>query len=366
MHSRSGELRFFLIAIICLSRFLSIAQNAEKPNRLEGEVSYATSENIYLRFATTEPLVLGDTVYISKGNQFRPCLVIQQKSSVSSIATVIGGCTIKKGDKVVYFYANTDPEEPVIVTPVAVPTDTIKNITDSIPPTTKAEKKKTVYGRVSLANYTTLNGQDVNNRAMARLSLNADDISGSGLSFRTYMNYRQSAVSRGETTWDEGRFNVFELALSQELGKDFSITAGRFINRKMASLGAIDGVTVDKSWDKFYLGVIGGFRPDPVTYGFNTNLFQLGGYVGLYHNFGKSAFTNIGFIDQSNGGATDRRYLFLQHQSQLAKKVYLFASSELDLYNQSDTAGTLSGPRLTSLYFSVNYQATSKLSLSAS
>ena len=366
---------FTVFWIVLFAASQAQAQTPNKSNRLEGEVSYATSDNIYLRFKTTTPLVLGDTVYISDGNRFSPCLIIQQKSSVSCIATLISGCKIKAGDKVVYFYGDeSETPPPVVIVPVVAPdpvtpvdSATPVVVKDSVPPPNKSRNSKPFYGRVSLANYATFNGTDINNRAMARLNFNADDIAGTGLSFRTYMNYRQSAVSRGETTWDQGRFNVYELALSQELSKSFSITAGRFINRKMASIGAIDGVAIDKSWDRIYAGIIGGFRPDPATYGLNTDLFQLGAYAGLFHNAQKSAYTNIGFINQNNGGATDRRYLFLQHQSTIAKKVYLFASSELDLYTETDTSGTLaSSPRLTSLYFSVTYRPTSKLSLSGS
>lgn len=344
------------------------AQSADKNNRLEGEVSYATSENIYLRFSTTAPLILGDTVYRVIGNEYAPCLIIQQKSSVSSIAKPIGDCTFNKGDQVVYFYKTITPKKEIATTTVPdAPVDSsVSSPAAAIKEKQQKENVQSLYGRVSVANYTTLSGQDVNNRAMARLSVNVDHIGGSNLSLRSYMNYRQNTVARGESSWNDSRFNVFELALTQSFSETSHLTAGRFIDRKMASIGAIDGISFTKSWKHIYAGIIAGFRPDPLTYSVNTNLLQAGGYIGIYHNAHKSAYTNIGFVNQANGGVTDRRYLFLQHQSTLAKKVYLFSTSEVDLYS-IDTAGvSTSTPRITSLYVSLVYRPTTKLSLSAS
>lgn len=355
---------FYLTLCILFGTFSLVAQNTNKTNRLDGTVSYMTSDNVYLRFANTEKLTIGDTIYLAKGKQLTPCLVLQQKSSVSCIAQIIGGCTIKTGDAVAYFYADDAPTEaadttatdsilPVAVVPVATTTPTIT-------------KPDPINGRVSLANYTTLGNGDVNSRTMARLSLNADKIGGSNFSFRTYAHYRQNNLSRESETTVDRRLNVYQLALDYDVSEIFRITAGRFIAQKMPSVGAIDGLLLDKSWNKFYVGAIAGFRPDPSTYKLNFNLLQFGAFAGVYHTKSRSSFTNLGFINQSNSGITDRRYLFLQHSSSIGSKLNLFASSEIDTY-QTDSLGTAQpGGQLTSVFMSANFRATKRITLSAS
>jgi hypothetical protein len=351
-------LLFYLLA----GTFSLFAQTTAKPNRLDGTVSYLTSENVYLRFASTEKLTINDTIFLVDGKQMYPCLVLQQKSSVSCVAQIINGCNIKNGAAVAYFYADevavadtTEPKDsiaPVAVLPQPIPTVTTK--TDPL------------KGRVSLANYTTLSNGDANSRTVARLSLNADNIGGSNFSFRSYAHYRQNNLNREAGNTIDRRLNVYEMAVDYDLDNTLRITAGRFISRKMPSVGAIDGVMLDKSWNRVYIGALAGTRPDPFSYKLNFNLFQIGAFAGLYHTKSKSSFTNLGFINQSNTGLTDRRYMFLQHSSTIGRKLTLFASSELDLF-KTDTAGAQqSGASLTSFYASANFRATKKITLSAS
>ena len=62
--------------------------------------------------------------------------------------------------------------------------------------------------------------------------------------------------------------------------------------------------------------------------------------------------TTIGAMEQTNNNATDRRYIFFQHSSTIARNLGLFASSELDIFNPNgDTSA-----RLTNLYASLRYR----------
>lgn len=347
---------FFFIGTMSIA-----AQTSEKTNRLDGTVSYMTSENVYLRFTSTDKLVLNDTIFVVNGKQLYPCLVLQQKSSVSCVAQIINGCTVKTGDAVAYFYADIEPVE-VVDTPAI---DSVAPV-PVVLPIQQAAKPDPINGRVSLANYTTLGNSDVNSRTMARLSLNADKIGGSNFSFRSYMNYRQNNVTNEGVNTTVRRLNVYQLAVNYDVNETFRITTGRFIGRKMPSVGAMDGAMLDKSWNKVYVGAIAGMRPDPFSYKVNFNLFQIGAFAGLYHTKSKSSFTNLGFMNQSNTGITDRRYLFLQHSSTIGRKLSLFASSEIDLYKTDSLGVVQSGGQLTSVFLSANFRATKKITLSAS
>jgi hypothetical protein len=103
-----------------------------------------------------------------------------------------------------------------------------------------------------------------------------------------------------------------------------------------------------------------------MTYGFDFNLMQFGGYISYDHNSADSySSTSLAFMDQLNSGKTDRRFLYLQHSGLLAKNLSVFGSVEADLYklvkNQSQTSFSL-----TSFYFYLNYRLSDRASVGVS
>jgi hypothetical protein len=81
--------------------------------------------------------------------------------------------------------------------------------------------------------------------------------------------------------------------------------------------------------------------------------------------------TTLGFIDQLNQGKTDRQFLYFQHSCSVIRKINIFGSFEIDLYNQSydsiDSTYNKSGKaKLTNLYVSFTYRIIKQLSVSFS
>lgn len=147
-------------------------------------------------------------------------------------------------------------------------------------------------------------------------------------------------------------FNVYNLNLRFDATEDLSLTVGRKINPKATSVGANDGLMVENYFGNFYVGAMAGFRPDFFDYGFNADLFQYGGYVGVETNTADFySETTLGAMDQSNNGMTDRRYLFFQHNSTIASNLNLFSSMELDIFGREG-----SNTRLTNIYLSARYR----------
>lgn len=89
---------------------------------------------------------------------------------------------------------------------------------------------------------------------MTRFSLEANHINNSRISVETYLNYRQNLYPKGaSSTSKKSDLNVFNLALKYDVDSIFSITAGRKINYKISSLGAIDGLQVEKFFGNSYV-----------------------------------------------------------------------------------------------------------------
>ena len=340
-------------------------QSLSKVDTLEGKVTFLTSDNIYLGFDQTDRIQVGDTLFKKEGEKLIPVLTLYRKSSVSVIAKPLPGRTFKVGEIILALAPKPEEKKPE-----SSPEQKLQEKAPSPKQTTIAKrtpkKKETLRGTVAINNYSVISDSDFSSRSVARLSARADSINGSGLSFRTYARYRQNRIDRNAQQDVFGKFFLYEFAFDYQIQDQFAVTIGRFINRNMVSVGAIDGLKLEKTGRLGFGGVIAGFRPDPISYGLNTDLFQFGAFAGLYHNKSKSAFSSLGFIEQTNKKMTDRRYLYFQHQSNVSEKISLFASSELDLYQKDSTGRGGMSPRLSNLFFSVNYRVLPALNLSAS
>lgn len=340
--------------LLGLVHFNVMAQ--DKGQSIEGVVSFVTSQNVYVKFDSTEPIKIGDSLQIQDK---KPCLVVTRKSSSSVVCDKINDCIIEKGMTVSYhFKTNKEPviEDEEIVEDIGI------NLNDSIQAIEQPKSdfyNEKIRGRLSASSYSTFSEtRDDRHRLMSRFSLNAEHFNFSKFSLETYINYRKN-ISPSETTSSvrDDYLRVFNMALKYDIDTTFSVTVGRKINYKLSSLGAIDGLQAEKKLGEYYVGVIGGFRPDFVDFGFNPDLLQYGAYVGRYTD--RKQFrsqTTLGVAEQRNTGALDRRFAYLQHSSTINKKLHLFSMAELDLYNSPSDSINTSSPRLTNLYVSARYR----------
>ena len=180
------------------------------------------------------------------------------------------------------------------------------------------------------------------------------------------MYYRRNLEEGIPFQESEGRFNVYNLALQYELEDHLKVVLGRKTNRKVSSIGAIDGLQLEKSLGEFYAGGIVGFKPDLVNFGVNTDLFEYGVYAGhrrRERNF--YSLTTLGVLEQRMSGQIDRRYAYFQHSGTFFGKLNLFGSFELDLYDKIGETVSIN-PRLVNLYVSATYRFSRKFSLRAS
>jgi len=337
-----------------------------KDQLIDGKVSFVTSKNIYVKFDDTKNINIGDTLKFL--NQITPCLVVKNKSSNSVVCYVINECDVKKGNAVYYNYStqNKNTEKPIIVNKEINANKDTTEIIDQKEKNSRYLQK--IRGRISIASYSTLsNIREDRHRMMYRLTFDVEHIGDSKFSFESYLTYRQYFKSNEKSTSRNNNiFNVYNLALRYDVDPTLFLVFGRKINNKMSSVGAIDGLQVEKFFGKNYVGAIAGFRPDIFDYTFNPDLFEYGAYYGrITDNINFNSQTTLGYIEQRNDGEIDRRYAYFQHSSTIIKKLNLFASMELDLYNKvNDTVNN--DVRLTNLYVSARYRFNRKIDLSLS
>lgn len=355
---------FFLLGIVpCLH-----AQT------IEGSVSYLSNAQVYVRFPSTREINTGDTLYIVKGeNTEAGALIVLNKSSISCVCTRFGTTEFQIGDKVVFYPRQGNRQDAAAEPqpPAAAIKDSIlvqAPITDTIERnSTKALSK--VRGRISLASYTSIHSEEptIAQRMRYTFALKSGNTATKGLSAETYVTF-----SHKDHRWDEIREDVFNglkiynLAITYRFNNSHSVAFGRRINPNISQLGVNDGLQYEFTHKNITFGVLGGSRPDQQNFSLNTTLYQAGAFLSHLKKAGKGIIqTTAAFVEQTNRGITDRRYIYLQHSNSLLPKLYFFGSLEFDLYKKVNELIT-NNVTLSNAFLSVRYRPVQKLSMSLS
>ncbi len=345
---------------------------------VKGTASYVSSQNVYVKYASTDGISKGDTLFSQKENVLTPCLVVRDKSSTSCVCIslltekVVVGAEFyarvpkkealqkqeneKKGDK---SRPARDSVQPVATNPVVVTPESEDKLEPGF--------KQKIRGRVSAASYSNLIGAKETHRMRYAFTLQGNNLGNSRFSTDNYITFRHTV---GE--WQEVKDNfsdalkVYSLAVKYDLDKTSSISLGRKINQRISSMGAIDGLQVEKGLGNFMVGGILGSRPNHTDYGLDFGLLQAGAYVGhSTQKDAKSQQTTLAFIEQRNGGAVDRRFVYFQHSNNLLKDLSFFGSMEVDLYEKLN-GEVKNNPSLTNMLLSLRHKLSKKASISLS
>ena len=74
--------RIIVYILIQLTSIILFAQT-QSTKIVEGSVSYISSQNIYVKFNSTEGIETGDTLFIKDKSKFIPAVKVDHKSSTS-------------------------------------------------------------------------------------------------------------------------------------------------------------------------------------------------------------------------------------------------------------------------------------------
>lgn len=359
------------IGMFCLF-FLTLAVSEtsaqESTNLKEGKVSYITGENIYVRFASTEQIENGDTLFVQNENGLVPALLVNHRSSISCLCAVIGDHKFSVDD-VIYSRLGNTPLQQIKEAQQQLPEqDVNEQVLTTVEQEKVASRIQEINGRLSMSSYSNFSdeGDDVH-RFRYTLSAKATNLAQSKLSAETYISFTHKL-----NEWDvvkedlNNALKVYSLALRYDINESATVWAGRKINPRIANVGAIDGLQFEYKFKNMFAGIVGGSRPDYQDYGYNLDLFEYGAYVGqstkTENGFVQSS---VAFFEQRNTGNVDRRFVYLQHTNSAIKNLTLFSSLELDLYKleNDEPTNTVS---LTSLYLSARYRFSRRFSAFAS
>jgi len=350
------------------------------PGTRNGKVSYVTSQNIYVKFQSTENITPGDTLFITRDGIAVAALVVKEISSISCVCVPLTSLKLSVGDQVMSMRKMQEEVKPATAVISTAPVVAVKADSGIIQPNPVKPNRQFITGNLSVSSYLNFTDLSANSQRMKyTLSMAGQNLGNSKLSTEIFISFAHKL-----NEWSEVKSNIFNglkiynLNISYAFNQHHTVWIGRKINPRISNAGAIDGLQYELKTGSFTFGVIAGTRPDYRDYSFNMNLLQAGGYVGHdLSNKNGSMQTTVAFIDQLNKGMTDRRFAYLQHTNALLKNLFFFGSVEVDLYkrtmNPVDTAISRdttykqdNSPRFSNLYLSLRYRPVRQLSLSFS
>ena len=340
-------------------------------SELPGQVSFIGSQNVYVKFVNTSGIEAGDTLYSHSGGQLVPALIVTNLSSASCVCKPISSMNFSVADLII---AKPEKEKTSEKVPQSAKLEqsSISTDTSSISINRKSglsQPIQKIRGSLSAYSYSDFSNTKADNSLRFRytLSLDARNIGDSKFSAETYISFRHKEGEWGDVKDDIfNALKIYNLALRYDINKYIHITAGRKINPKISSIGAMDGVQFEKTFNNISAGVLAGTRPDFRNYSFNSNLFQYGAYISYTKKSVKFySESSIAFMEQKNHSITDRRFLYFQHSDNIGKKLSFFGTFELDLYKiENNKARSTFDP--TGIYLSARYRMTKRLNLSGS
>ncbi|MCX6305756.1 MAG: hypothetical protein NT040_12405 [Bacteroidetes bacterium] len=366
--------------VILLMLIVPILKGQTTYENKEGKVSYVTTQNVYVKFQSTENISAGDTLFSIQNGVRVPVVVVREISSISCVCVPISAEKLAVGD-LIYSTQKALQTASTWNKNAAADVPVVAASQDSTVTKAGQQKKRTqiVTGNLSVASYLNFSNATANSQRMKyTFSLGIQNIGNSKLSAEIYIAF---AHKLGDTAIRTDIFNglkIYSFALDYAFNRHHTIWLGRKINPRISNVGAIDGLQYEAKAGAFTIGVIAGTRPDYRNYSFNAALVQVGAYLG--HDLaGKNGTmqTTVAFLDQTNNGSTDRRFAYLQHTNSLIRNLFFFGSVEVDMYKQTmnplDTAVSKeatykkdNSPTLSNLYLSLRYRPFRKLSLSVS
>lgn len=351
--------KIIILIFIVMSATVVFSQEYKTLKILNGEVEYISSQFTYVRFENTKGLKVSDTLYIQRNGKYSPKLIIESLSSRSCAARPIKE-SLSVGTKL-FGLIKSIPEQidDKQTSEISKPRNEEINKAEVSINNKHNAKKDYVKGRFSISGYSNFSNSGSNydyQKWRYSLSLNAEKLNDSRFSFSSYISFKYRAnewESVGKHFSDA--LKIYDLSIKYSFSEKSHITVGRKINRKIANIGAVDGIQYETEINKFTFGAIFGSRPDFNNYGFNSKLMEFGGFASRTDSIGNGAMQNtISLLQQMNNSTTDRRFLYLQHSNNIIGNTNLFLSSEIDLFEKLNDQ-IKNKPRFTSFYMSLRY-----------
>lgn len=360
-----------MLIILILVSSVSFSQSGEKEIK-KGNISFISSQNVYVKFDRTDGINVGDTLFTVIENNPNAALIIRFISSTSCAGEKIINKDLKVNDELIAYVSirKNESKGEVIdnLNKIEISESTPEVKIQSQSPIRKTNSG--FSGRISsqsYTNFTNYSERGNNQRWRHSVRLNADSIGSSGLSFSSYTIFAYKADDWQQVSSNIGKaLKVYDLNLGYKFDESTRMWLGRYLNKRISNISAVDGLQIERDFYSFTIGLVGGSRPNFTDFGYSFKLFEYGVYINKSDTLGSGMMDNtLSVFEQTNDFKTDRRFIYLQHSNNVIEKISFFVSTEIDLYKKI-LDEEQNSPSLTSLFLSARYAPIRELSFSLS
>ena len=177
---------------------------------LQGSVTYISSQNVYVKFASTEGIKAGDTLFVQKDGKMSPGLKVKDLSSISCVCSPFPGMKFAVDDKLftTKMKIRKGKQEAPEIQPVPKPAALISDTSGGLKTVNKPgiSKSDIISGRLSVSssvgfsNYST-----TTERMLYTFSMNAQNIRNSKVSAESYIAFTHMKNHWQQSAWKNAK-----------------------------------------------------------------------------------------------------------------------------------------------------------------
>ncbi len=180
---------------------------------------------------------------------------------------------------------------------------------------------------------------------------------------RTYRSYRVSGDQSAQL-----QTNRVYRANASWTGREVPVrvVAGRMYSPTLATVSLFDGVLAEYAGPRWSIGGLAGSQPNPVTYGFSSDVRQYGGYATLRGLPGRKSNwgATVGLVGSYQEGEINREFLYLQGYYD-TPRFSAYLAQEVDFNRGWKRQESTSWISPTSIFGTARFRVTPQFTLSA-
>ena len=378
VRARGSLFRGTLVPCLALAALALTARiaRAEEPVTRDAKVTYLTSATVYVDAGSEEGVQEGDVLdVVRNGTVIGWLRVFVVSSHKSGCRREDPALDVVVGD-VVRYIPQVDPTKVTAAAPVAgtPPAGTTSTGTVAAP-----APKRTSTGRGALRDwglagriglrYLVVDQPDTDYRfsqpgvdvRLAGTNLGGGPM-GLEVDIRSYRSYRVSGPLSEELA-----SNRVYRANASWTGRDvpMRVIVGRMYSPTLSTVSLFDGVLAEYSSPRWSFGGLAGTQPDPVDYGFSSDIRQYGGYATFRGVPGRRERWGVtmGLVGSYQEGEINREFLYLQGYYD-TPRFSAYLAQELDFNRGWKREEESSSVSATSVFGNVRYRVTQEFTLS--
>lgn len=329
----------------------------------KAEITYVSSEAIYINVGTNHGLVIGDSLAVVRSGDTLIWLRITNISSKSAAtAPTSADHSIKAGDNVV-FQVSDNVED----TDSVISVKEVKSLTKQHDESTENKLRGTVTLEQMIHRDQTGSGRHWYQPGVG-IRLRLDNIGGRGIKFsmrhRTRLYHRSRTVRAGQAS-DDWTHRLSEFSFVSD--HDRSIWGvGRIAVPQVRGMGYIDGAfLVRPISERWQAGIAIGASPRYTDSGFDFDRRKAGLFVAYEVGQYDSRLLNLSaaLSSEYRGNTISRDFVYLQSIFSSARKLYLYQSAEFDINRSWRYTTTGHRFKLTNYFGSARVKVTKNLNV---